>query len=170
MYVFFKELADDEERRRGERNQGVGNDNEGLVTEHMCRHRLRTSILQAIAQVRTHTSNVAAQTPHHVANGGTLVTPPRAVCRSRTFFDRISRGNNLTKVGSGSKPRDTAMLIAAQARACVDCPTLQVVGAQSTNTALKAIAIARTFLKDCGDTDGECLSLPTPLPSMYPPP
>eukprot|EP00967_Tisochrysis_lutea_P109980 scaffold171550_cov19-Tisochrysis_lutea.AAC.1 len=34
---------------------------------------------------------------------------------SRTFFARIERGNNLTKIGSGSNPRDTAMLIAAQA-------------------------------------------------------
>jgi hypothetical protein len=52
---------------------------------------------------------------------------------SRTFFARIERGNNLTKCGSKTNPRDTAMLIAAQARACVDCPTLQVVGPQSTN-------------------------------------
>lgn len=52
---------------------------------------------------------------------------------SRTFFARIERGNNLTKCGAKTNPRDTAMLIAAQARACVDCPTLQVVGPQSTN-------------------------------------
>jgi hypothetical protein len=52
---------------------------------------------------------------------------------SRTFFARIKRGNNLTKCGAKTNPRDTAMLIAAQARACVDCPTLQVVGPQSTN-------------------------------------
>mmetsp|Transcript_63421 Transcript_63421/g.105509 ORF Transcript_63421/g.105509 Transcript_63421/m.105509 type:complete len:215 (+) Transcript_63421:33-677(+) len=72
---------------------------------------------------------------------------------SRTFFERIERGNNLTKMGSSSNPRDTAMLIAAQARACVDCPTLQVVGPQSTNQGVKSIAIARTFLKESGDTD-----------------
>ena len=29
---------------------------------------------------------------------------------SRTFFERIEKGNNLTKMGSSSKPRDTAML------------------------------------------------------------
>ena len=75
---------------------------------------------------------------------------------SRTFFERIERGNNLTKMGSSSNPRDTAMLIAAQARACVDCPTLQAVGPQSTNQALKAIAIARTFLKESSSTDSEC--------------
>ena len=45
------------------------------------------------------------------------------------------------------------MLIAAQARACVDCPTLQVVGPQSCNQALKAMAIARTFLKESQDID-----------------
>jgi len=72
---------------------------------------------------------------------------------SRTFFARIERGNNLTKCGAKTNPRDTAMLIAAQARACVDCPTLQVVGPQSTNQAMKAIAIARTFLAKSGDTD-----------------
>jgi len=70
-----------------------------------------------------------------------------------SFFDRIARGNNLTKMGSNSNPRDVAMQVAAQARACVDCPTLQVVGPQSTNQALKAIAIARTFLKESGSTD-----------------
>ena len=45
------------------------------------------------------------------------------------------------------------MQVAAQARACVDCPTLQVVGPQSCNQALKAIAIARTFLKESNSTD-----------------
>jgi len=69
------------------------------------------------------------------------------------FFDRIARGNNLTKMGSSSRPRDVAMLVAAQARACVDCPTLQVVGPQSTNQAMKAISIARTFLKESNSTD-----------------
>ena len=34
---------------------------------------------------------------------------------SKTFHDRIARGNNLTKMGNSSNPRDTAMLIAAQA-------------------------------------------------------
>merc|ERR1719421_2666458 len=50
-----------------------------------------------------------------------------------SFFERIARGNNLTKMGSSSQPRAVAMQVAAQARACVDCPTLQVVGPQSTN-------------------------------------
>jgi len=72
---------------------------------------------------------------------------------STTFFDRIARGNNLTKMGSGSNPRDVAMLIAAQARAPVDCPTLQCIGPQATNQAVKAIAIARTFLKESQSTD-----------------
>ena len=72
---------------------------------------------------------------------------------SRTFFERIERGNNLTKIGQNSKPRDIAMLVSAQARACVDCPTLQVVGAPATNQALKAIAIARTYLTESNSTD-----------------
>ena len=72
---------------------------------------------------------------------------------SNTFYDRIARGNNLTKMGSGSKPRDVAMLIAAQARAPVDCPTLQAIGPQATNQAVKAIAIARTFLKESQSID-----------------
>lgn len=33
---------------------------------------------------------------------------------SNTFHERIARGNNLTKMGNASSPRDTAMLIAAQ--------------------------------------------------------
>ncbi|KAL3910734.1 MAG: hypothetical protein SGPRY_008950, partial [Prymnesium sp.] len=33
---------------------------------------------------------------------------------SNTFHERIARGNNLTKMGNSSSPRDTAMLIAAQ--------------------------------------------------------
>jgi len=72
---------------------------------------------------------------------------------SNTFFDRIARGNNLTKMGNNSKPRDVAMLIAAQARAPVDCPTLQAIGPQATNQAVKAIAIARTFLKESQSID-----------------
>merc|ERR1719424_541765 len=56
-------------------------------------------------------------------------------------------------MGSSSRPRDVAMQVAAQARACVDCPTLQVVGPQSCNQALKAVAIARTFLKESASTD-----------------
>eukprot|EP00964_Phaeocystis_antarctica_P151375 scaffold118969_cov33-Phaeocystis_antarctica.AAC.1 len=47
----------------------------------------------------------------------------------------------------------TPLQVAAQARACVDCPTLQVVGPQSCNQALKAVAIARTFLKESASTD-----------------
>ena len=108
-----------------------------------------------------------------------------AVHMSNTFHERIARGNNLTKMGNASNPRDTAMLIAAQvsipvslsipaptpatsvvdtahsmcapgqARSCVDCPTLQAVGPQATNQAVKAIAIARTFLKQSESTDSE---------------
>ena len=70
-----------------------------------------------------------------------------------SFYDRIARGNNLTKMGNSSNPRDVAMLIAAQARAPVDCPTLQAVGPQATNQAVKAIAIARTFLKESQSID-----------------
>eukprot|EP00308_Calcidiscus_leptoporus_P009524 CAMPEP_0119369938 /NCGR_PEP_ID=MMETSP1334-20130426/16380_1 /TAXON_ID=127549 /ORGANISM="Calcidiscus leptoporus, Strain RCC1130" /LENGTH=237 /DNA_ID=CAMNT_0007386887 /DNA_START=15 /DNA_END=728 /DNA_ORIENTATION=- len=62
------------------------------------------------------------------------------------FWERISRGNNMTKVGSSTNPRDVASQIAAQARAAVDCPVLQCLGPQSTNQAVKAIAIARTYL------------------------
>jgi len=72
---------------------------------------------------------------------------------SNTFHERIQRGNNLTKIGNNSKPRDTAMLIAQQARSCVDCPTLQSVGPAATNQAMKGIAIARTFLKQSESTD-----------------
>jgi len=72
---------------------------------------------------------------------------------SRTFYERIARGNNLTKMGSNSNPRDVAMLIAAQARAPVECPTLQAIGPQATNQAVKAIAIARTFLKESQSID-----------------
>jgi len=72
---------------------------------------------------------------------------------SKTFHERIARGNNLTKMGNNSSPRDTAMLIAAQARSCVDCPTLQAVGPQATNQAVKSIAIARTFLKQSESID-----------------
>lgn len=85
------------------------------------------------------------------AGGGQPKRAPNHM--SNTFHDRIARGNNLTKMGSGSSPRDTAMLIAAQARACVDCPTLQAVGPQATNQAVKAIAIARTFLKESQSID-----------------
>jgi stage V sporulation protein SpoVS len=66
-----------------------------------------------------------------------------------------ARGNNLTKMGNNSNPRDVAMLIAAQARAPVDCPTLQAIGPQATNQAVKAIAIARTFLKESQSIDSE---------------
>jgi len=77
----------------------------------------------------------------------------RADHMSNTFFDRIARGNNLTKMGNSSNPRDVAMLIAAQARAPVDCPTLQAIGPQAANQAMKAIAIARTFLKESQSID-----------------
>jgi stage V sporulation protein S len=66
------------------------------------------------------------------------------------FWDRIMRpggqGRNVTKVGGGSNPRDVASQIAAQARAAVDCPTLQCIGPSATNQAIKAVAIARTYL------------------------
>ena len=62
------------------------------------------------------------------------------------FWDRVQRGHNTTKIGSNTNPRDVASQIAAQARAAVDCPVLQCVGPQSTNQAMKAIAIARKYL------------------------
>ena len=52
----------------------------------------------------------------------------------------------MTKVGSNTNPRDVASQIAAQARAAVDCPTLQCIGPSATNQAIKAISIARTYL------------------------
>lgn len=80
-------------------------------------------------------------------------TKKRSDHMSNTFFDRIARGNNLTKMGNSSNPRDVAMLIAAQARAPVDCPTLQAIGPQAANQAMKSIAIARTFLKESQSID-----------------
>ena len=66
------------------------------------------------------------------------------------FWDRILRpggqGRNVTKVGSNTNPRDVASQIAAQARAAVDCPTLQCIGPSATNQAIKAVSIARTYL------------------------
>ena len=66
------------------------------------------------------------------------------------FWDRIlkpgGQGRNVTKVGSQTNPRDIASQIAAQARAAVDCPTLQAIGPSATNQSIKAIAIARTYL------------------------
>jgi len=75
--------------------------------------------------------------------GALRALPPCAT----DFWDRIQRGNNITKIGNATNPRDVASQIAAQARAAVDCPTLQCVGPQSTNQALKAVAIARTYLQ-----------------------
>lgn len=90
---------------------------------------------------------------------------------SNTFYERIARGNNLTKMGSGSNPRDVAMLISAQARAPVDCPTLQAVGPQATNQAVKAIAIARTFLRESDSVDSArrnaIPALPSPPPAVF---
>ena len=63
------------------------------------------------------------------------------------FWDRIARGQNVTKIGGNTNPRDVASQIAAQGRAAVDCPLLQCVGPQSTNQAMKAVAIARTYLR-----------------------
>lgn len=63
------------------------------------------------------------------------------------FWSRIDRGRNLTKVGANSNPRDIASLIAAQARAAVECPRLQCVGPGATNQAIKAVAISRTYLQ-----------------------
>ena len=66
------------------------------------------------------------------------------------FWDRILRpgghGRNITKVGSGTNPRDVASQIAAQGRAAVDCPTLQCIGPSATNQAIKSVSIARTYL------------------------
>lgn len=46
---------------------------------------------------------------------GTNGAPKKpATHMSNTFHERIARGNNLTKMGNSSSPRDTAMLIAAQ--------------------------------------------------------
>lgn len=52
----------------------------------------------------------------------------------------------MTKVGSSTNPRDVASQIAAQGRAAIDCPTLQTIGPSATNQAIKAVAIARTYL------------------------
>jgi stage V sporulation protein S len=52
----------------------------------------------------------------------------------------------VTKIGQNTNPREIASQIAAQARAAVDCPVLQCVGPQSINQAIKAVAIARTYL------------------------
>lgn len=68
------------------------------------------------------------------------------------FWDRVQRGNNTTKIGSNTNPRDVASQIAAQARAAVDCPTLQCVGPSSINQAIKAVAIARTYLAQSDQT------------------
>jgi len=62
------------------------------------------------------------------------------------FWDRIAKGNNTTKIGNSTNPRDVAGQIAAQARAAVDCPLLRCIGPASTNQGLKAVAIARTYL------------------------
>uniref|UniRef100_A0A7S3B085 Uncharacterized protein n=1 Tax=Haptolina ericina TaxID=156174 RepID=A0A7S3B085_9EUKA len=62
------------------------------------------------------------------------------------FWDRVQRGNNTTKVGGNTNSREVASQLAAQARAAVDCPTLQCVGPTSINQAVKAVAIARTYL------------------------
>jgi stage V sporulation protein SpoVS len=72
------------------------------------------------------------------------------------FWDRIQRGNNVTKIGNATNPRDVASQIAAQARAAVDCPTLQCVGPQSTNQGLKAVAIARTYLQQSDQSGASC--------------
>jgi len=66
------------------------------------------------------------------------------------FWDRLLRpggsNRNITKVGQSTNPRDIASQIAAQARAAVDCPILQCIGPAATNQAIKAVAIARTYL------------------------
>lgn len=80
------------------------------------------------------------------------MSPARVV----DFWDRIQRGNNVTKIGNSTNPRDVAGQIAAQARAAVDCPFLQCVGPQSTNQGLKAIAIARTYLQQSDQSGDTC--------------
>ena len=73
-------------------------------------------------------------------------SPPRCA----DFWDRLLRpggaARNVTKVGQSTHPRDIASQIAAQARAAVDCPVLQCIGPPATNQAIKAVAIARTYL------------------------
>jgi stage V sporulation protein S len=80
------------------------------------------------------------------------------------FWDRIQRGNNTTRVGATTSPRTIASQIAAQARAAVDAPLLRCVGPQAINQAVKAIAIARTYLEQ-SDASGSCLH---PDVSFYP--
>jgi len=72
------------------------------------------------------------------------------------FWDRILRpnGRNTTKVGQSTNPREVASQIAAQARAAVDCPTLQCIGPSATNQAIKAVSIARSYLAK-SDASGE---------------
>jgi len=72
------------------------------------------------------------------------------------FWDRILRpnGRNTTKVGQSTNPREVASQIAAQARAAVDCPTLQCIGPSATNQAIKAVSIARNYLAK-SDASGE---------------
>jgi len=74
------------------------------------------------------------------------------------FWDRVLRpggqGRNVTKVGAQTNPREIASQVAAQGRAAVDCPTLQCIGPSATNQAIKAVAIARTYLAQ-SDASGQ---------------
>lgn len=57
-------------------------------------------------------------------------------------------------MGQSTNPREVASQIAAQARAAVDCPTLQCIGPSATNQAIKAVSIARNYLAK-SDASGE---------------
>ena len=75
------------------------------------------------------------------------------LCRA-DFWERLQRGSNTTKIGNTTNPREVASQIAAQARAAVDCPVLRCIGPQSTNQAMKAVAIARTYLRQSDQNGG----------------
>ena len=93
------------------------------------------------------TNSAAGRLTVHAADALACV---RATRSAADFWDRILKpgghGRNVTKVGSNTNPRDVASQIAAQGRAAVDCPTLQAIGPSATNQAIKAVAIARTYL------------------------
>jgi stage V sporulation protein SpoVS len=91
--------------------------------------------------------------------------------RRADFWDRVLRpggqGRNVTKVGAQTNPREIASQVAAQGRAAVDCPTLQCIGPSATNQAIKAVAIARTYLAQ-SDASGQtvCCTSQRPLDGL----
>ena len=90
------------------------------------------------------------------ASGHSLSLELLLTCILSLFFpadDRIAKGNNLTKMGSGSNPRRRRYADRRAGARSVDCPTLQAIGPQAANQAVKAIAIARTFLKESQSID-----------------